>query len=206
MNWAGLIVGLGNPGREYEATRHNMGFMLADALLAEAQKNNLQAERLGGDKFRCELWKIALPKSPKLWLLAKPQTFMNESGRSVQPLAAWHKISPSQILVAHDELDLPFGRMRCKTGGGNAGHNGLASITEQLGTADFHRLRLGIGRPPHGTVISWVLGRFAPTEAEHLEAFLRAGVSVVHSFAKEGPKAALQAANAYKIDIPPVAN
>lgn len=89
-----------------------------------------------------------------------PQTFMNLSGQCVQPLLVWHKLKPEQLVVAHDELDIPAGELRFKRGGGNAGHNGLKSITELLGTPDFYRLRLGIGRPPHkGDVINWVLGR-----------------------------------------------
>ena len=190
MNWAGLIVGLGNPGREYESTRHNMGFMLLDALCARAEKDRRLVQRQSGDKFRCELWKIELPGNTTPWLLCKPQTYMNESGRSVQPLAAWHKISPQAILVAHDELDLPLGRIRAKSGGGNAGHNGLASITQMLGTPDFHRVRLGIGRPPFGEVTPWVLGRFGAEENQKLATVLEAGVEIVHLFATEGMKAA----------------
>ena len=141
MAVAGLIVGLGNPGKQYESTRHNMGFLFVDELLREAKN----VSSMSGDKFRCELWKAALPGSPDQWLIAKPQTFMNLSGECVQPLAAWHRLLPENILVVHDELDIAPGRMKFKKGGGNAGHNGLKSITQRLGTPDFYRLRLGIG-------------------------------------------------------------
>ena len=140
MAVAGLIVGLGNPGKQYESTRHNMGFLFVDELLREAKN----VSSMSGDKFRCELWKAALPGSPDQWLIAKPQTFMNLSGECVQPLAAWHRLLPENILVVHDELDIAPGRMKFKKGGGNAGHNGLKSITQRLGTPDFYRLRLGI--------------------------------------------------------------
>ena len=137
MAVAGLIVGLGNPGKQYESTRHNMGFLFVDELLREAKN----VSSMSGDKFRCELWKAALPGSPDQWLIAKPQTFMNLSGECVQPLAAWHRLLPENILVVHDELDIAPGRMKFKKGGGNAGHNGLKSITQRLGTPDFYRLR-----------------------------------------------------------------
>ena len=102
MAVAGLIVGLGNPGKQYESTRHNMGFLFVDELLREAKN----VSSMSGDKFRCELWKAALPGSPDQWLIAKPQTFMNLSGECVQPLAAWHRLLPENILVVHDELDI----------------------------------------------------------------------------------------------------
>ncbi|MFR4117803.1 MAG: aminoacyl-tRNA hydrolase [Bilophila wadsworthia] len=158
MAVAGLIVGLGNPGKQYESTRHNMGFLFVDELLREAKN----VSSMSGDKFRCELWKAALPGSPDQWLIAKPQTFMNLSGECVQPLAAWHRLLPENILVVHDELDIAPGRMKFKKGGGNAGHNGLKSITQRLGTPDFYRLRLGIGRSPHGGEDTVNCSRAAP--------------------------------------------
>ena len=167
MAVAGLIVGLGNPGKQYESTRHNMGFLFVDELLREAKN----VSSMSGDKFRCELWKAALPGSPDQWLIAKPQTFMNLSGECVQPLAAWHRLLPENILVVHDELDLLPGTMKIKLGGGNAGHNGLKDITEKLGTPNFWRLSFGIGHPrvfcPGMVVADWVLGR--PT-SEHRQA------------------------------------
>ena len=131
-----LIVGLGNPGPEYEATRHNVGFWFVDRL-ADTLKVSLapQAKFYG---------KAA--RAGDLWLL-QPSTFMNRSGQAVAALANFYKISPAEILVIHDELDLPPGGIRLKQGGGNGGHNGLKDIQAKLGTPDFWRLRLGIGHP-----------------------------------------------------------
>ena len=125
---------------------------------------------------------------------------MNLSGECVQPLAAWHRIEPDRILVIHDELDLPPGRMKLKKGGGNAGHNGLKSITERLGTPDFHRLRLGIGRSPHGgdDTINWVLGRFSPEDQAAFERMLPAVLDVLGLFAAGDIEAATREANGYK--------
>ena len=114
MAVAGLIVGLGNPGKQYESTRHNMGFLFVDELLREARN----VSSMSGDKFRCELWKASLPGSPDQWLIAKPQTFMNLSGECVQPLAAWHRLLPENILIVHDELDIAPGRMKIQGGRG----------------------------------------------------------------------------------------
>ena len=148
MEYTGVLVGLGNPGPRYEGTRHNCGFALVSALLELADKEG-GLSSLNGGKFSCELWRVRLSQLNGTWLAAMPQTFMNLSGQCVQPLLAWHKLKPEQLVVAHDELDIPAGELRFKRGGGNAGHNGLKSITELLGTPDFYRLRLGIGRPPH---------------------------------------------------------
>lgn len=196
MAIAGLIVGLGNPGKEYESTRHNMGFLFVDALLREASGVSSQS----GEKFRCLLWKGFLDGSPDPWLFAKPQTFMNLSGECVQPLAAWHRLPPNRILVVHDELDIDPGRMKFKLGGGNAGHNGLKSITQRLGTPDFYRLRLGIGRSPHGSqdTVNWVLGRIPQTDLGLFEAMLPEAFAVLGLFAREDMTGATQRANSYK--------
>ena len=198
MAVAGLIVGLGNPGKQYESTRHNMGFLFVDELLREAKN----VSSMSGDKFRCELWKAALPGSPDQWLIAKPQTFMNLSGECVQSLAAWHRLLPENILVVHDELDIAPGRMKFKKGGGNAGHNGLKSITQRLGTPDFYRLRLGIGRSPHGgeDTVNWVLGRLSPEAQDAFRKQLPAALEVVRLFAEGNIPAAAHAANAFVIE------
>ncbi|MFT3801920.1 MAG: aminoacyl-tRNA hydrolase [Burkholderiaceae bacterium] len=135
-----LIVGLGNPGREYENTRHNAGFWFVDEL-ARTHRASLSREA----KFFGEAGK-AMIGGQGVWLL-KPGTFMNRSGRSVAALAGFYRIAPPQILVVHDELDLLPGLTKIKQGGGHAGHNGLRDIQSALGTADFWRLRLGIGHP-----------------------------------------------------------
>lgn len=164
MNYEGIFIGLGNPGQQYEGTRHNIGFAVVDSLLALCEQHG-RVESLAGSKFKCQLWRCSLPKSEGWWLIAKPQTFMNLSGECAQPLMAWHRITPDKAVVIHDELDIKPGCVRFKTGGGNAGHNGLKSITQMLGTPDFHRMRVGIGRPPFsGDVTPWVLGRPAPED------------------------------------------
>ena len=151
-----LIVGLGNPGDEYRSTRHNVGFDFVEAL-AQAKGAHFAHQA----KFFGETARISTPAGD-LWLL-KPSTYMNLSGQAVQPLAAYYKITPEEILVVHDELDLIPGTMRLKFGGGAAGHNGLKDITQRLATPEFWRLRIGIGHPrnlcPGMAVVDWVLGR-----------------------------------------------
>ena len=142
-----LIVGLGNPGAEYEDTRHNLGFWFVDRLAAE-----LKATLSPQGKFRS-----FVGRQGELWLL-EPTTFMNRSGLAVLSLANFYKILPDEILVVHDDLDLPPGGIRIKQGGGNGGHNGLKDIQAHLGTPDFWRLRLGIGHPgDRNEVINYVL-------------------------------------------------
>ncbi len=200
MSVAGLIVGLGNPGRQYEDTRHNLGFMLTDAL---RDREGATPERSGA-KFRCELWKTALPDAsgrPQPWLLVQPQTFMNLSGEAVQPLAAWHRVPPERLLVVHDDLDLAPGRMKFKKGGGDAGHNGLKSVTGRLGTPDYYRLRIGIGRSPFGgEVTGWVLGKLAAEERTWFANLLPVALDVVRLFACGDVPAAVRAAGSYRPD------
>lgn len=136
-----LIVGLGNPGQEYEQTRHNAGFWLVDQLARATPRCNLSRET----KYNALAAKTTIA-GQEVWLL-EPQTFMNRSGQSVGALARFFKITPDEILVAHDELDLAPGIARLKKGGSSGGHNGLKDITAALGTQDYWRLRLGIGHP-----------------------------------------------------------
>lgn len=146
-----LFVGLGNPGPEYEATRHNAGFWWLDAV-ARALKVNLQP-----DRNYYGLAARTVVGGETLWLLA-PQTFMNLSGKSVAALARFFKIAPQDILVAHDELDIVPGEAKLKFGGGHAGHNGLRDIHAQMGTGDYWRLRIGVGHPgDKSEVVNWVL-------------------------------------------------
>jgi PTH1 family peptidyl-tRNA hydrolase len=196
---AGLIVGLGNPGRDYAHTRHNLGFMFVDHLLRHVAEQGAPVAELSGGAFHCRLWRFA--RSGAVWLAAEPQTFMNMSGECVQPLAAWHRLQPSRILVVHDELDLPCGRMRCKIGGGNAGHRGLISIAQRLGTPDFYRLRLGIGRPaPGADAVCRVLGRFSQDERSLCSRMLDAGLDVALAFIDDDPAAAVRLANGFMPD------
>jgi peptidyl-tRNA hydrolase, PTH1 family len=158
-----FVVGVGNPGSEYAHTKHNIAWMLFDSL------RELDSS-IWKSKFK-GLYTEALIKNQKSYFL-KPQTFMNLSGESVQPMAAFFKFTPSQLLVVHDELDIPFGQVHFKMGGGLAGHNGLKSIAACLGTDQFARMRVGIGRPVHGTVSNWVLGPFGKEESIHLPLLL----------------------------------
>ncbi len=158
-----LLVGLGNPGPEYEDTRHNAGFWWVDAVAREL-KATLQPER----SYFGVMARVNHDGRP-LWLL-EPMTFMNRSGQSVAALARFFKINPEEILVAHDELDLMPGEMKLKQGGGHAGHNGLRDIHAQLGSADYWRLRIGIGHPGHKSeVANWVLKKPAPEQREALQ-------------------------------------
>jgi peptidyl-tRNA hydrolase, PTH1 family len=156
-----LVVGLGNPGREYDETKHNIAWLLFKSykpLQSAVWKN----------KFKGIYSDIDLKGQKVTFLL--PQTYMNLSGESVQPLAAFYKIAPSEILVVHDELDIPFGQAHFKMGGGLAGHNGLKSIAQCLGTDQFARMRIGIGRPVHGSVSDWVLSGFSQEDRDFMPA------------------------------------
>ncbi len=202
MEYNGIIVGLGNPGLKYAGTRHNMGFEFIDYILNKAEQNG-PVETMSGSKFKCELWRCKPFDTSHWWLMVKPQTFMNLSGLSVQPLLAWHKLKPNKLIVVHDELDIAVGMLRFKTGGGNAGHNGLKSITEHLGTPDFHRLRLGIGRPtlPNQDVSSFVLTRPNVDENTQLTQSIINAREVLTVFNKDGSKAATKLALSLKPEL-----
>ena len=159
-----LIVGLGNPGADYEGTRHNAGFWWLDAV-AQALGVQLQPDR----SYHGLVARTSVA-GHSLWLL-EPQTFMNLSGKSVATLARFYKIAPDEILVAHDELDLPAGQIKLKRGGGHAGHNGLRDIHAQLGSSDYWRLRIGIGHPGvKSEVVHWVLQKPSPEQRRLIEA------------------------------------
>ncbi len=193
MNLNGLLVGLGNPGPKYDNTRHNLGFMLIDAL----KEKCAGAEKLSGPKQRYELWRCSLPGNGGTWLLLKPLTYMNLSGEAVVQAAGYYKIASKDILVAHDEMDLPLGRMRLKLGGGAAGHKGILSIAGLLGTPDFYRLRLGIGKIPGQDTVSHVLGGFRPEEKKLVSRVLEAGVDALLAFAAHGFTTAQNMANSF---------
>ena len=195
MELGGLIAGLGNPGKEYADTRHNYGFLLVDALLEECAKNGRVSE-LSGRKDAFSLWRCSL-RGNKDWLVCKPLAFMNRSGEAVQRICAYYHLPPERLLVLHDELDLPLGRIKMKTGGGNAGHNGLRSVQQMLATPEFHRLRLGIGKPEGYDAASYVLARFTSAEQSLLEETLLAAVRGVLLFMREGIRPAQQFCNGF---------
>lgn len=157
-----LIVGLGNPGPEYQDTRHNAGFWFADAVARE-QAGGFQTE----SRFHAQIAKFTSGSPGHECRLLKPQTFMNRSGQAVAGLAAFYKLPPEGILVAHDDLDLPPGVVRLKQGGGHGGHNGLRDIIAQIGDA-FVRLRIGIGHPGKGNNVEGYVLKRAPAEEQQL--------------------------------------
>lgn len=163
-----LIAGLGNPGTRYQWTRHNAGFMVLDRLSEIA---GIQISKKGFSGLCGEGWW----KGERL-LLLKPLTFMNLSGRSVAEAIRFHKLSPQDVVVVHDDLDIPFGRVKLKRGGGHGGHNGLRSILAELGNGDFTRVRVGIDRPVRGDVVDYVLTPFSREETRQLP-FLLDGVA-----------------------------
>ncbi|WP_024304097.1 aminoacyl-tRNA hydrolase [Pseudogulbenkiania sp. MAI-1] len=174
MSGIRLIVGLGNPGPEYEKTRHNAGFWLVDEL-AWQHKATLKGE----GKFFGEVARAPQPGGNDLWLL-KPMTFMNLSGQAVAALARFYKIAPEEILVVHDELDLAPGTARFKQGGGHGGHNGLKDIIARLGTPNFWRLRLGIGHPgDRSEVVGFVLKKPRSEEQGAIEDAMAAALRVL---------------------------
>lgn len=182
-----LVTGLGNQGRSYAATRHNAGFWFADALAAK-----LCASFTHESKFLADI-----AKSGEL-RIAKPMTFMNLSGRAVAGIARFFDIAPEAILVAHDELDLPAGEARLKLGGGVAGHNGLRDIKAQLGSADFWRLRLGIGHPrnsalPEREVVDYVLKPPDGDERTQIEAAIERALAVSSDMLTGGMERAMTA-------------
>ena len=177
-----LVAGLGNPGREYEHTRHNAGWLVVDEL----------ARRYDGSwrsKFSGSLAEIRLGEL-RLALL-KPETYMNESGRSVAAAARFFKVEPGSLLVVHDDVDLEQGRLQVKQGGGLAGHNGLRSLAQELGSQEFLRLRIGVGRPGRGdprSVSDWVLSPFAAED--DVEALVSRSADAVEAIAQDGLEAA----------------
>lgn len=183
-----LLVGLGNPGREYRENRHNIGFMALDAVskALDARLGRLQSRAL---------------VSSVVWegnrvILAKPQTFMNLSGQAVSSLLRFYKVPLIRLLVIHDDLDLPLGTLRLRPSGGSAGQRGLASIIQQLGTQDFPRLRLGIGRPPgQMDAADYVLQDFPTSERDLLQMVLEKSVSAAQAFIRSGLEKAMNEFN-----------
>lgn len=191
-----LAVFLGNPGSRYERTRHNIAMRMAEAF---AQRRGEQFQQ----KFQGRLatirggaagagpaaagppGKAGNPGAPGKLLVLLPETYMNRSGESAGACARYHSIGPRNVLVAHDEVELPFGTLELRRGGGLAGHNGLRSVAQHLSSTDFARLRIGIGRPRHGDVSSHVLGNFSPDEEARLEELERGVEEIVERLTVE---------------------
>jgi PTH1 family peptidyl-tRNA hydrolase len=183
-----MVAGLGNPGAGYEATRHNAGAMALD-LLAECMAATLKRHKSG-----CLVAEGVL--AGERIVLARPLTYMNDSGLPLRAALRWYKTPPERLVVIHDELDIPFGQVRIKLGGGTAGHNGLSSVASHLGTNDFARVRIGISRPAGGRdPVDWVLDRFGGSERKELRSVLERAADAVESIVAEGPERAMNAFN-----------
>ena len=183
-----LLIGLGNPGREYRDNRHNTGFMLIDRIAVRLNAH--------GMKLQSKAIVTSVLHEDKKLILAKPQTYMNLSGHSVQGLANFYKLPLENLLVAHDDLDLPYGTIRMRPGGGPGGQKGVASTIEHLGTKDFVRLRIGIGRPPgRMDPADYVLQDFSRDEMKTLSEILDHAADAVLVFVKEGLDTAMNKFN-----------
>ncbi|KWX68559.1 aminoacyl-tRNA hydrolase [Mycobacterium sp. NAZ190054] len=186
-----LVVGLGNPGPNYATTRHNLGFMVVDVL----------ADRMG-EKFKVHKKSGAEVATGRLAgrsvVLAKPRVYMNESGRQVGPLAKFYSVAPDGVVIVHDELDIDFGRIRLKGGGGVAGHNGLRSVSSALGSNDFHRVRVGIGRPPgQKSGASFVLENFNSVERKEVPTIIEQAADATELLIAQGLEPAQNTVHAW---------
>lgn len=186
-----LVVGLGNPGPQYATTRHNVGFMVVDIL----------ADRMG-EKFKVHKKSGAEVATGRLAgrsvVLAKPRVYMNESGRQVGPLAKFYSVALSDVIIVHDELDIDFGRIRLKGGGGVAGHNGLRSVSSALGGNDFQRVRVGIGRPPgHKSGAAFVLENFNNVERKEVPTILEQAADATELLVAQGLEPAQNTVHAW---------
>lgn len=181
-----LVVGLGNPGPAYRGNRHNVGFMVLD-LLAGRVGGRFKAHKGRADVVEARLGPLPAPRV----VLAKPKSYMNESGGPLASLRDFYKVAPEQLVVVHDELDLPYGTLRLKRGGGDNGHNGLRSITKSLGTREYLRVRFGIGRPPgRMDPADYVLRDFAAAERKDLEFEVDRAADAVEALVRDGLDAA----------------
>ena len=185
-----LIVGLGNPGREYRETRHNVGFLVVDELARRHQLELTVGPSQGPETL------VAKRYGAAPLLVAKPLTFMNRSGEAVAALMRYYEVDAAELLVVVDEAALPFGRLRARMRGSAGGHNGLKSMIERLGTGEFSRLRLGVGRgDPRRDLADHVLAKFGPGERAELEAFIIRAADAAEMFAAEGIEAVMNAYN-----------
>ena len=186
-----LVVGLGNPGPNYAKTRHNLGLMVAD-LLAERIGSGFKVHKKSGAEVTTgRLGNRAV-------VLAKPRVYMNESGRQVGPLANFYSVAPADVVVLHDELDIDFGRIRLKLGGGEGGHNGLRSVAAALGTKDFQRVRIGVGRPPgRKDPAAYVLEAFSTVERPEVPTICEQAADATELLLAQGLEAAQNTVHAW---------
>jgi PTH1 family peptidyl-tRNA hydrolase len=188
-----LVLGLGNPGRKYERTRHNAGFLVVDHLG--------DRQRVGVDRAQLGALVASVHLGDRLVLLAKPQSFMNLSGQPAASLRGYYKVDNDDVIVIHDDVDLPFGDVRVKKGGGHGGHNGLRDLQEKLGTAGFVRVRVGVGRPPalpdggSWETADWVLAPFHTAEEAALPEILARAADAVALVVQKGVDAAMNQVN-----------
>jgi PTH1 family peptidyl-tRNA hydrolase len=183
-----VIVGLGNPGKKYERTRHNLGFMVVDRL---ADENNVAVAQKKHESLRGE-WK----RDKEKVLLVKPQTYMNLSGNALQRLLSYYRVEAENVVVVHDDLDLPFGRIRIRRQGSPGGHRGMISVAGALGERTFSRLRIGIGRPPPGIdPKDFVLQKFSAEELAGLDAVVSTAADAIQCLLEEGPERAMEKFN-----------
>jgi len=186
-----LVVGLGNPGPNYAKTRHNIGFMVADILADRIGSGFKVHKRSGAEVTTGRLGDRSI-------VLAKPRVYMNESGRQVGPLAKFYSVAPADVVIIHDELDIDFGRIRLKLGGGEGGHNGLRSVAAALGTKDFQRVRIGIGRPPgRKDPAAFVLETFSSTERPEVPTICEQAADATELLLKLGVEAAQNTVHAW---------
>jgi PTH1 family peptidyl-tRNA hydrolase len=188
-----MIVGLGNPGSKYASTRHNLGFAVVGEIARRCTPHS--------ERRRFEAIIVEVTIDGRRVALVCPQTMMNNSGYAVAQIARWYRLAPADLLVVHDELDLPFGRIRVRPGGGPGGHNGVRSIIEQLGTSGFPRVRIGIGRPSSGSTVSHVLSRFRREEEERVPEIVKLAVDAAVHWATEGLDAAMNQFNRPELRI-----
>jgi PTH1 family peptidyl-tRNA hydrolase len=182
-----LIVGLGNPGRRYQGTRHNLGFMTVDRIYDRLPRGSARS------RFQADY--VETRDGDRRVVLIKPQTFMNESGAAVGQLARWFKVPTDGLLVIYDELDLPFGQIRLRASGSDGGHNGVASVIQHLRTQEFARLRIGISRPRTGSTVPYVLSPFSPSEQHELSGVIDRAADAALAWLRIGITAAMNEHN-----------
>ena len=191
-----LVLGLGNPGRRYERTRHNVGFLVVDRLAERA------GEACNQKKFGAEIASVRIGRTPAV--LAKPQSYMNLSGQPAASLKGYYKAENDEIVVVHDDVDLPFGDVRVKRGGGHGGHNGLRDLQSKLGGNDFIRVRVGISRPPEGwDTADYVLGKWTDAEQRELPEVVDQAADAVRAVLDEGVDAAMNTFNSRTRTVEP---